>query len=87
MIHHVACCQRPTSLSAQYDLLRALSRRASTLLHVPDTYAWSVCLVVLPHECSLYVYVRSCGAQWSVCLGALVSLLGPLVTGVKPDLT
>ena len=35
---------------------------------------------------SLSVYVRSCGAQWSVCLGALVSLLGPLVTGVKPDL-
>ena len=38
----------------------------------------------LPHECSLYAYVRSCGAQWSVCLGALLSLLGPLVTGEQP---
>ena len=36
---------------------------------------------------ALHVCIRSCGAQWSVCLGALVSLLGPLVTGVKPDLT
>jgi hypothetical protein len=35
----------------------------------------------------VYVRVAVGAAQWSVCLGALVSLLGPLVTGVKPDLT
>ena len=68
------------------DPARAWESLARTA-HIRAT-TWLPCSgVPAQHECSLHVCIRSCGAQWSVCLGALVSLLGPLVTGVKPDLT